>query len=92
MITLHIEHPISDLPTWQAAFERFADQRRRGGVSGERISHPVGDDRYVLIDLEFPTRSQAEEFLGFLETRVWSSRDTSPGLAGTPRTRILEPV
>jgi hypothetical protein len=92
MITLRIEHPISDFPTWKAAFDRFADHRRRGGVCGERVNQPVDDDRYVLVDLDFPTRAQAEEFLGFLETRVWSSQDTSPGLAGTPRTRILEPV
>lgn len=24
MSTLHIEHPISDLTTWKAAFDRFA--------------------------------------------------------------------
>jgi hypothetical protein len=92
MITLRIEHPISDFPTWKAAFDRFADQRRRGGVCGERVTHPVDDDRYVLVDLDFATRAQAEEFLGFLETRVWASRDLSPALAGTPRSRILEPV
>jgi hypothetical protein len=92
MITLRIEHPISDFPTWKTAFDRFADHRRRGGVCGERVDQPVDDDRYVLVDLDFPTRAQAEAFLGFLETKVWASRNTSPGLAGTPRTRLLEPV
>jgi hypothetical protein len=92
MITLRIEHPISDFPTWKTAFDRFADHRRQGGVCGERVNQPVDDDHYVLVDLDFPTRAEAEEFLGFLRARVWASRDTSPGLAGTPRTRILEPV
>ena len=45
-----------------------------------------------LVDLDFPTREQAERFLGFLESTVWASRDSSPALAGTPQTRILEPV
>jgi hypothetical protein len=92
MTTLHIEHPVSDLGVWKAAFSGFAEQRRRGGVCAERISHPADDDRYVLVDLDFPTREQARRFLGFLETTVWASPDRSPALAGTPRTRILEPV
>ena len=58
----------------------------------------VGDAAAWLIDMdgvlvreEHPIDG-AERFLGFLETTVWASRETSPGLAGTPRTRILEPV
>ena len=92
MSTLHIEHPVSDLAVWRAAFDRFADRRRQGGVSGERIQQPVDDDHYVVIDLDFPTREQAQRFLGFLESTVWASRDSSPALAGAPQSRILEPV
>jgi hypothetical protein len=92
MTTLHIEHPITDLATWTAAFDRFGDRRRQGGMCGERVQHPVDDDRYVLVDLDFPTREQALAFLVFLETTVWSSLDSSPALAGTPLTRILEPI
>jgi hypothetical protein len=92
MPTLHIEHPITDLATWRAAFDRFADRRRQGGVSAERVQQPVDDDHYVLVDLDFPTREQAERFLGFLKSTVWASRDTSPALSGTPQTRILETV
>jgi len=89
MPTLHIEHPITDLAVWRAAFDRFADHRRQGGVSAERVLQPVDDDRYVLIDLDFPTREQAERFLGFLKSTVWSSPESSPALAGTPLSRIL---
>jgi hypothetical protein len=92
MTTLHIEHPITDLPTWKAAFDRFAEHRRQGGVSAERVQQPVGDAHSVVIDLDFPTREQARRFLGFLETTVWASPDSSPALAGTPRTSLLEPV
>jgi hypothetical protein len=92
MSTLHIEHPITDLVTWKAAFDRFAERRRQGGVRGERVQHPVDDDRYVVVDLDFPTREQAQQFLSFLETTVWASPDSSPALAGTPRARILEPI
>jgi hypothetical protein len=90
--TLHIEHPITDLDTWRAAYDRFADSRRQAGVHAERVAQPVDDDHYVVIDLDFPSRDGAERFLGFLETTVWASREASPALVGTPRTRILEPV
>ena len=92
MTTLHIEHPVTDLAVWRAAFDRFADRRREGGVSAERIQRPVDDDQYVVLDLDFPTRDHAERFLGFLESTVWASPDSSPALAGRPVTRILQPV
>jgi hypothetical protein len=92
MTILHIEHAITDLGTWRTAFDRFAEPRRQGGVRGERIAQPVDDDRYVVVDLDFPTREQAERFLTFLRTTVWASRESSPALAGTPTTRLLEPV
>lgn len=90
MPTLHIEHPITDFAVWKAAFDRFADTRRRAGVRGQRIQRPVDDAGYVLVDLDFDTTAAAEEFLGFLRTAVWASRDSSPALAGTPRTVVLE--
>lgn len=92
MTTLHIEHPVTDLVVWRAAFDRFADRRREGGVQAERVQQPVDDDHYVVVDLDFADRDQARRFLGFLESTVWASRDTSPARAGTPSTRLLEPV
>ena len=38
------------------------DRRRQGGACDERVQHPVDDDRYVLVDLDFPTREQAQRF------------------------------
>ena len=92
MTTLHIEHPITDLATWRTAFDRFSERRRQGGVRREQVQQPVDDDHYVVVDLEFSTREQAQRFLAFLETTVWASRQSSPALAGTPHARILEPV
>lgn len=92
MITLHIEHAITDLGTWREAYDRFADRRRQAGVRAERISRPLDDDRYVVVDLEFATPEQADGFRQFLETTVWASRTSSPALVGPPRTRLLEPI
>jgi hypothetical protein len=92
MTTLHIEHPITDLGTWRAAFDRFAERRRQGGVRAERVQQPVDDDHFVVVDLDFASREEAQRFLAFLEGTVWASRESSPALAGTPRTRLLEPA
>ena len=92
MVTLHIEHPVTDFGTWQAAFDRFAQVREESGVSGHRILRPVDDAHYVVIDLDFPTAGQAERFLGFLRAKVWASPGNSPALAGTPQVKILEPA
>ena len=90
MPTLLIEHAISDFDTWHDAFMRFAWRRKEGGVIGERIAQPVGDPRYVLVDLEFATVEEARGFQQFLETQVWSTPANAPALVGTPRARIVE--
>ncbi len=92
MATLHIEHPIHDLNTWLMAFGRFAEARQKGGVRAYRIYQPIADDKYILIELDFDTVDQAEQFKRFLEVNVWSSPTASPGLAGSPQARVLVQV
>ncbi|NUT30101.1 MAG: hypothetical protein HOV84_30020, partial [Streptomyces sp.] len=55
-----------------------------------RVQQPVDDPSYVVVDLDFDDVADAERLLGFLRTRVWSSAENAPALAGAPRTRILE--
>lgn len=92
MPTLHIEHPITDFDTWSSAYGRFAEARRRAGVRAERIQRPLDDSRYVVIDLDFETRREAEAFLRFLKAQVWGVPENAPALAGSPQTMILEPA
>jgi hypothetical protein len=92
MATLHIEHPITDLSTWLDAFARFERARANAGVRSQAIHQPVDDDKYIYIRLEFDSVEQADAFKHFLETKVWSSRHASPGLGGTPSTRVLTEV
>ncbi len=92
MTTLHIEHPITDYSTWRTAFDRFEPARRGAGVIGQRIRRPDGDPNYIVVTLEFDSVERATTFRQFLETNVWSSPDASPGLAGPPRTLILNDV
>jgi hypothetical protein len=86
---LHIEHPISDFATWTAAFAGFAENRIRAGCLRERIWRPADDARYIVVQLDFEAVAQAEAFLGFLRTQVWSSETRAPALAGEPLVRVL---
>lgn len=90
MYTLQIEHGIKDFGMWKAAFDRDPVDRAASGVVGHRISQPVDDSHYVVVELDFKERGQAEQLLATLKDRVWSSSTAAPALNGAPRTRILE--
>jgi hypothetical protein len=90
--TLHIEHAITDLPTWLGAFTEFDEARKNAGVRSQRIHQPVDDDHYIYVELDFDDLEAATQFKGFLETFVWASPEASPGLSGTPTARVLTPV
>lgn len=89
MSTLHIEHPITGYAEWRAAFDRAAELRRAGGVIAHRVSQPVDDDRYIVVQLDFADEASAAAFLDVLRTRIWADRSRSPGLGGSPRAVIL---
>ncbi|WP_156252762.1 hypothetical protein [Pseudactinotalea terrae] len=86
--TLHIEHDITDYPTWRAAFDRFSDARTQGGVTAARVRLADDDPHHIVIDLDFEGREPASAFATFLHERVWGT-GRAPALAGTPTTRLL---
>jgi hypothetical protein len=90
--TLRIEHAITDYQVWKKAFDGFAEARARAGVSSYAIRLPVDDPKYLMLDLEFDTAGGAQRFAEFLVQHVWSTESSSPGLAGAPRTRLLDLV
>ncbi|MBG0741242.1 hypothetical protein IV500_17890 [Paeniglutamicibacter antarcticus] len=89
MPILRIEHPTEDFATWKAAFDRDPAGRGKAGVQQYSIYQPVDNPRYVLIDLEFETVTQAERLLDTMKL-IWSSGAAGPALGGEPRTQILE--
>jgi hypothetical protein len=90
MFTLQIEHGIKDFGMWKAAFDRDPVNRAASGVLAHRIGRPVDDAHYVVVELDFATRTQAEQLLANLESKVWNSQLAAPALAGAPQTRIVE--
>lgn len=60
MITLRIEHKISNYDGWKKAFDQDPIDRRKSGVRHYRIFRPTDDENYVIIDLEFDNLSEAK--------------------------------
>ncbi|WP_154605206.1 MULTISPECIES: hypothetical protein [Arthrobacter] len=90
MFALQIEHGIKDFGMWMGAYNADPLGRVASGVVGEGVYRPIGDDHYMVLDLDFVTSGEAEQFLGRLKTQVWSTPGASPALAGGPKTRVVE--
>lgn len=91
MVTLHIEHRIKDFATWKAAFDRDPAGREKSGVRHYRVSRPVDDPGYIMIDLDFDSVAHAKRFLEGMQV-VWQSPQAAPALGGSPQTSIAELV
>jgi len=89
MPILQIEHPVPDYVAWKQAFDSDPIGRKRSGVRRYRIMRPVGDPKYVLVDLEFDSQSEAEACLAALRN-LW--RRAEGTLIEAPRARIVEAV
>lgn len=87
MYLLRIEHPVPNFEDWKATFDRDPINRAASEVTAFRISRPVDDDRYILVDLELPTQALAEDVQAKLQA-LWSQASIVAGL--TPKTRILQ--
>jgi hypothetical protein len=86
-VILRIEHPVEDFDRWHQAFTDDPVGRERGGVRRYRVMRAVEDPLYVLIDLEFDAREQAEAFAARLR-ELWSRTK----VMRDPRARIVEHV
>ena len=89
MPTLRIEHQVHDFDTWKAAFDRDPAGRQQSGVRGYRVSRPVDDPAYIMVDLDFDSTREAEDFLSIMRN-VWQTPQAAPALVGKPQTRIIE--
>ncbi len=89
MPTLRIEHPTPDFDTWKRAFDSDPAVRQRSGVRRYRVSRAVDDPNYVMIDLEFDTREQAEGLLRTVQG-IWGRPDHS--VTRNQQARIVDVV
>lgn len=89
MPTLHIEHPVPDFDSWKRAFDSDPAGRKRSGVRRYQISRSLDDPNYVMIDLQFDTKEQAEALLGAMQG-VWGRPDHT--VSRNQQARIVETV
>jgi hypothetical protein len=89
MAILRIEHPVPDYDAWKRAFDGDPVGRERSGVRRYRVSRPIEDPNYVMIDLEFDTVGQAEALLDALRG-TWTQVEGT--IIRDPKARIVETV
>lgn len=86
---LRVQHSVPAYDDWKRAFDRDPIDREGSGVRRYQIHRPVTDPSFVMIDLEFVSLDEAEDFLQRLRA-LWDG----PGRAVTqdPRAWIVETV
>lgn len=89
MFILRIEHPVRDFNGWKEIFDSDPVRRQESGVRRYRILRPVDNENFVMIDLEFDTRGQAEALLGELR-KVWSNVEGK--IVMNPQVRITQTI
>ena len=89
MPTLRIEHTVPDFARWKQAFDSDPVGRERSGVRRYRILRSIDDPNYVMIDLEFDSKSEAEALLSAMR-EVW--RGPGGKVMMNPQARIVETV
>jgi hypothetical protein len=89
MYVLRIEHPVPDFEGWKKAFDGDPVGREESGVRRHRVLRPVDDPRYVMVDLEFDTRAEADAMLETLR-RLW--RKVEGKVMQGPQARVVEEV
>lgn len=60
MITIRIEHKISNYDAWKKAFDSDPINRKKSGVRRYRIYRPTDNENFVIIDLDFDNPDQAQ--------------------------------
>jgi hypothetical protein len=90
MAILRIEHAVPDFDGWKRVFDSDPVGRERSGVRRYRVLRDMDDPGYVMIDLEFDSRSEAEALLAALRRNVWSNAEGT--IMMNPQARIVEAV
>lgn len=89
MPILRIEHPVPDFDGWKQAFDSDPVGRERSGVRRYRILRDMDNPNYVMIDLEFDSKAEAEALLAAMRG-IWSR--VQGQIMRDPQARIVEVV
>jgi hypothetical protein len=92
-IMLRVEHSIrreENFDSWKKAFDSDPLGRKKSGVRRYRILRPTDDTNYVMIDMEFDSLKEAENFRSALRN-LWGSTEAEKVMQN-PKLRIVEQI
>ena len=89
MFQIRIEHTVPDYAAWKKLFDGDPVGRAKSGVRHYAIGRAVDEPNHVTIDLDLPTREQADAMLGALRA-MWAG--LPGGMMRDARVRIAEVV
>ncbi|HET9826750.1 MAG TPA: hypothetical protein VFP87_15525 [Chitinophagaceae bacterium] len=89
MPILQIEHAVPSFEGWKKAFDNDPVGRQQGGVLSYRIARKVDDPNFVIIELEFKSVNEAENFHSKLK-KLWGTVEGS--VMRNPQARIIDIV
>jgi len=87
---VRIEHPVLDFATWKKAFDGDPVSREKLRVRRYTIFRPIDNPKYVMVDLEFDTSSDAETFRAAI-LDLWRGTEAK-GIISNPQARVVEAV
>jgi hypothetical protein len=87
MYTLCMEHPVQSYENWKRAFDSDPVGREKMKVRRYQILRPVDNPNYVMINLEFGTKGDAEALLTAMRA-VWSRVEGT--IMTNPKAQIVE--
>jgi len=89
MVTLRMQHSVQDFDSWKTLFDADPLDRKGSGVTAYRVFRPAEDAGQVMIDLDFGSRAEAEQFQERLEA-LW--RGPAASTIEDMRAGVLETV
>jgi hypothetical protein len=89
LVILRIEHPVPNYEGWKAAFDSDPVGQEKSGVRRYNILRSVDDPNYVMIDLEFDSKQEAEGLLAAMR-KVWERVEGQ--VMWNPQAHIVEVV
>ena len=90
MTTLRVLLTVQDYDLWREAFGKDAGGRQAHGATGYRIFRRHEDPHRVELDVDFPTPTEAENFIEVMRRDVWPDPEKAPAKLGTPDTSVLD--
>lgn len=87
MFIVEIEHPVRNYDEWKKIFESDPLKREQSGVKRYRLGRLSDNPNYVVAELEFAGRSQADDFLMRLNA-LWGT--VQAGMIEAARGWVIE--